>query len=369
MVRKILSLVCCIAMCAPVITGVVSKDAQTTNVVAYADNYNMKSSSKAVGLIKECEGFASKAYWDYKQWTIGYGTYVESNTKYPNGISEAEAEQLLYNALVYYEDCVNGFLKRNQITVNQDQFDALVCFTYAIPAWSYKGNEDYSLAQMMINGWENYSEQQIYDIFGLYVKAGSGENKVTLPGLVRRRLMEASLFLYGDTTNTVPKNASSTGTTTTTQTPDVSTSTDVAINTSNTSSDVQYTSYKVFSDNGISLRSDYGLDGDKLIVIPQGAVISTNEVVTADGHQWGKVDYDGITGWCVLDYCDKMENNKVIGDVNGDGKLSVQDASLIKRYVYNAISLTDEQLKMADLNNDGNVTIDDYDKFFDIYLN
>ena len=64
-----------------------------------------------------------------------------------------------------------------------------------------------------------------------------------------------------------------------------------------------------------------------------------------------------------------MENNKVIGDVNGDGKLSVQDASLIKRYVYNAISLTDEQLKMADLNNDGNVTIDDYDKFFDIYLN
>ena len=48
---------------------------------------------------------------------------------------------------------------------------------------------------MMINGWENYSEQQIYDIFGLYVKAGSGENKVTLPGLVRRRLMELSILL------------------------------------------------------------------------------------------------------------------------------------------------------------------------------
>lgn len=361
MVKKILSLVCCFAMCTPIVTGVITQDTQNSSIVAYAENnYNMKSSSKAVGLIKECEGFSSMAYWDYKQWTIGYGTYVESNTTYPNGITEVQAEQLLYNVLTYYEDCVNSFLKRHEISVNQNQFDALVCFTYALPSWSYKGNEDYSLAQMMINGCENYSDQEIYDIFGLYVKAGSGEDKVTLPGLVKRRLMEASLFLYGDTTNTVPKSsASSSSSNNETQT--------LVTNTS-TSSDVKYTSYKVFSEDGVRLRSEYGLDGDKLIVIPEGAIISTAETVTADGYEWGKVDYNGITGWCVLDYCDKMEDGKVIGDVNGDGKLSVLDASMIKRYVSKVLTLNDEEFNAADLDGDGKVTMKDYDKFFDIYL-
>jgi len=370
MVKKFLSLVCCFAVCTPIVTSVAVQDAQNTTIVTYAeDSYNMKASSKAVKLIEECEGFSSTAYWDYKQWTIGYGTYVASDTTYPNGITEAEAEQLLYNALTYYENCVNGFLKRHEISVNQDQFDALVCFTYALPAWSYKGNEDYSIAQMMINGWENYSEQEIFDTFGLYVKAGSGENKVTLPGLVKRRLMEASLFLYGDTTYTMPKNMVSSTTSTETSTETSTTETQVLVTDTSTSDSDKYTSYKVFSENGVRLRSDYGLDGDKLTVIPEGAIISTNETVTADGYLWGKVEYDGITGWCALNYCDEMKDGSVIGDVNGDGKISSIDASIINRCAKNVLTLTDEQFEAADLNQDGKITMEDYNLFLEIYLN
>jgi GH24 family phage-related lysozyme (muramidase) len=356
-----------------------------------------------VDLIKSCEGFSAKAYWDYKQWTIGYGTYVASDTTYPNGITEAQAEQLLYNVLGTYEDYVNAFLKRNSVVVNQDQFDALVCFTYAIPSWSFKGNEDYTLAQMLINGYTNYTDEQVYDIFGLYVKAGSGANKVTLPGLVRRRVMEASLFLYGDTTHDVPESVSTTteevtvtttvpatteapvattttatntvatatttstttnsvDTTTTTITKSVSDSSESTANASSSSDgcDVEPTTWMVSDKDGVNLRHTYGIKADKLGAIPYNATVTVSETVQADGYTWGKVTYNGITGWCALDYCTQLYDVDVKCDINGDGYFLITDVCMLKAYLYNGLELTDEQLKEADYNGDGKVNVTDY---------
>ena len=38
-----------------------------------------------IELIKKCEGFSKYIYWDYSQWTIGYGTGVGAD-EYPDGI-------------------------------------------------------------------------------------------------------------------------------------------------------------------------------------------------------------------------------------------------------------------------------------------
>lgn len=48
------------------------------------------------------------------------------------------------------------------------------------------------------------------------------------------------------------------------------------------------------------------------------------------------------------------------GDVNGDGKIDVFDAMLVRLHILGTIQLTGDALKAADVNNDGNVTITDF---------
>ena len=48
-----------------------------------------------------------------------------------------------------------------------------------------------------------------------------------------------------------------------------------------------------------------------------------------------------------------------LGDVNGDGKVNLKDASLIQRYALELTSFTDEQKAAADFNNDGKVNLKD----------
>lgn len=387
MVKKVLSFVLSMALCVPVIGGVSDSVNQVENsVVVSAEGYNMKASQKTIDLIKACEGFAPMAYWDYKQWTIGYGTYVESDTTYPNGITEEQASQILYDALVYYENCLNGFLERHSIQVNQDQFDALLCFTYNLPAWTSKGNEDYSLAQMMINGYQNYSDKEIYDTFGLYVKAGTGENKKTLPGLVRRRVMEASLFLYGNTTTQVPLSGNSSQNSSNTQTepvvttvattnaPEVVTSevvtttattTEPITTPENTITSNDTTTWLVTDKSGVNIKSDCSTSSDNVGSILYYNNFKVSETVQADGYTWGKVSYNGTKGWVALNYCTQIENAKY--DVDGDGLLTLADICTVQLYLNNKGDLTSTEKANADINNDGVVDMQDFTTLLTYY--
>ena len=55
--------------------------------------YDTKTSEECIELIKEFEGFQEMPFYDYSQWSIGYGTACEEDD-YPDGITEEEADQL-----------------------------------------------------------------------------------------------------------------------------------------------------------------------------------------------------------------------------------------------------------------------------------
>lgn len=137
----------------------------------------MKISSQGVSLIKSFEGCRLEAYkCPAGVWTIGYGhtTGVKAGDK----ITQSEADEYLRNDLAIYEKAV---LRYDSIYhFNQNQFDALVSFTYNCGIGNLK-----NLTQ---NGKRTIA--QISAKLPLYNKAGG----VILRGLQRRRAAEKELF-------------------------------------------------------------------------------------------------------------------------------------------------------------------------------
>lgn len=54
-----------------------------------------------------------------------------------------------------------------------------------------------------------------------------------------------------------------------------------------------------------------------------------------------------------------VDNTNFIGDVNGDGVISIADATTLQKYLANIVDFDDKQLAVADTNVDGNVDIQD----------
>ena len=137
----------------------------------------MKTSSKGVSLIKQFEGCRLKAYkCPAGVWTIGYGH--TAGVKAGDIITQETAESYLRNDLVTYEKYVMNY--DGIYHFNQNQFDALVSFTYNCGPGNLK-----NLTQ---SGKRTIA--QISDKLLLYNKAGG----VTLLGLQRRRTAEKVLF-------------------------------------------------------------------------------------------------------------------------------------------------------------------------------
>lgn len=68
-------------------------------------------------------------------------------------------------------------------------------------------------------------------------------------------------------------------------------------------------------------------------------------------------NYAEIKGIPFINLSDVPE--PLLGDVNGDGVLSVADATLIQKYSASIINFTDEQMAVADMNGDGAVNVND----------
>ena len=49
--------------------------------------------------------------------------------------------------------------------------------------------------------------------------------------------------------------------------------------------------------------------------------------------------------------------DQIIGDVNGDGSVTVLDATTLQKYISGLVSLSNEQLALADTNGDGSITV------------
>lgn len=144
----------------------------------------MRTSENGINMIKGFEGCELEAYYDpVGVLTIGYGTtnrvnhYTHFLIQPKSKISKEFADKLLRLSLPLFEAKVNKYSACYHWT--QNEFDALVCFTYNI------GNID----GLTKNGTR--SRQEIYNKFTEYNKA----NHVELTGLTTRRITERDLFM------------------------------------------------------------------------------------------------------------------------------------------------------------------------------
>lgn len=140
----------------------------------------MNISSNGIALIKRYEGLRLKAYKPVsteKYYTIGYGHYG-ADVSADKVITENEAEQLLINDLAKSVKAVNKY--NNIYNFNQNQFDALVSFTFNCGSANLK--------RLLDDG-----KRTIPVISSKIVEYNKGGG-VVLKGLVRRRAEEQDLF-------------------------------------------------------------------------------------------------------------------------------------------------------------------------------
>ena len=147
----------------------------------------MKISKKGVDFIKKFECFIPKAYWDYKQWSIGYGsgTY-ENGSKVKEGeiVSEVKATSMLHSWL---EKVVCPTIDKNvKVALNQSQYDALASFIYNVGNGAFEKSTMLKLINQ--NKIKEAAEQ-----FDVWINAGGKPNQ----GLINRRKKEKELFLGG----------------------------------------------------------------------------------------------------------------------------------------------------------------------------
>ena len=158
-------------------------------------------SQEGLNLLKKEEGFSRKPYWDYAQWTVGYGTKCPDDKleEYQqNGIPEEEAEELLRSFINRFAGAINQFAAKNNLKLTQNQFDALMLFSYNCgTGWMY--SKTGSLYNAVISG---ATGNQLIHAFTLWCNAG-GQIKTFL---LRRRLSEANIYLNGKYSQTPPEN-------------------------------------------------------------------------------------------------------------------------------------------------------------------
>ncbi|GLO14708.1 lysozyme [Pseudomonas putida] len=140
----------------------------------------MRTSQRGLSLIKSFEGLRLQAYQDsVGVWTIGYG--ATRSVKAGMKISKEQAERMLLNDVKRFEPEVERLITS---PLNQNQWDALMSFTYNLGA----ANLESSTLRRLLNAG---SYPAAADQLPRWNKAGG---KV-LPGLVRRRAAERELFL------------------------------------------------------------------------------------------------------------------------------------------------------------------------------
>ena len=146
----------------------------------------MNINKKGIDLIKKYEGYKSKPYLCPAQIpTIGYGA-----TYYPGGrkvkltdaaITEVESEKLLEEHLKEYVKAVDRYTTDK---VNENQFSALVSFTYNL------GINALQKSTLLRKVNSNPNDPNIKNEFMKWINAGGKR----LKGLVLRRSEEVTLY-------------------------------------------------------------------------------------------------------------------------------------------------------------------------------
>ena len=143
----------------------------------------MKTSANGINMICGFEGLELKAYDDgVGVWTIGYGTTIINGIKVKKGdtCTIEQAKSYMAQDLKKFESAVDTSVK---VTINQNQFDALVSLAYNIGTSAFKSStllkklnaKDYKGAAAQFDRWNRASGK-------------------VMQGLVNRRAKERKLF-------------------------------------------------------------------------------------------------------------------------------------------------------------------------------
>lgn len=139
----------------------------------------MKTGSQGVALIKKFEGCELEAYQcSANVWTIGYGH--TRGVEEGDVISADKAEYILLEDLIEFEQYVDNLVT---VSLNQDQFDALVAWTFNLGPTNLKE----STMLLRLNDGQ-------YDDVPAQMARWNRSNGEVLEGLKRRRKAEGLLF-------------------------------------------------------------------------------------------------------------------------------------------------------------------------------
>lgn len=147
----------------------------------------MQTSEQGIKMIIAFEGIEEKAYkCPSGVWTIGVGHTEKIDGRPINAgmhITQEKAMQLLHQDLAHFEEYINAepYAKKLQ----QHQFDALVSFVFNVGRAAFHSS---TMRRKLCSGADKDS---IAAEFGRWIYGKKG----MLPGLVRRRKIEAEMFL------------------------------------------------------------------------------------------------------------------------------------------------------------------------------
>lgn len=170
-------------------------------VITHAESA-MVASDECIQVLKQEEGFSRTPYWDFTQYTVGFGTKCPDDmVAYytQNGITEEEAETLLRNHLSSIERDINTkIIDKYSLTLSQNQFDAIVLFSFNCgTAWAYETGGTFHSA--IVSG---ATGNDLIRAFALWCSAGNQIRTF----LLRRRLSEANMYLNNIYSQTPPDN-------------------------------------------------------------------------------------------------------------------------------------------------------------------
>lgn len=142
----------------------------------------MKLSEAGAGRIANYEGFRANAYWDVNHYSIGYGSRARSASEGPISMADARKRLMRY-ADDHVGKALRALLKKAKVTLNQNQFDAIVSIVYNHGV----GMLEWDIGDALRAG----DLDKVADLFLKYDKSEG----VVLAGLTRRRKEERALFL------------------------------------------------------------------------------------------------------------------------------------------------------------------------------
>lgn len=159
-----------------------------------APSVTNKTSNAGINFIKNYEGLRLNKYTDLAgKTTIGYGHVVKSGENIPDTITEEYALELLKNDLLGAENTVSNFQKSYGVTLNQNQFDALVSMVFNCGSAPLANECRLRSLLLEYKVGSNIPAWRVYNAMARWHHAGG----VDVEGLYHRRMNEAKMFTSG----------------------------------------------------------------------------------------------------------------------------------------------------------------------------